>query len=402
MSSSAEIPGQVGELEQMLAHESMAELRTPQVFAGRIPELDGLRGAAIAMVLFFHYVSYAIKARPAGVFGYLFLRTRLFWCGVDLFLVLSGFLIGGILLDARDSPHYFKTFYVRRICRIVPIYFLFLGVVALASWLLYRPIGQPLDWVFAGNLPWYAYASFTQNIWMVERNDLGSLVLVITWSLALEEQFYLLLPAVIRFVRRSALPYVFLTGIFIAPALRIFIALRYPQNHWAPYLLLPCRMDAFFLGALCAFYLREPESWRMLVRRRNSIYYALAILLAGTLVLNESPIAISMQSIGYDWVALLFTTALLLALTDSSGVLARALSARWLRGFGKIAYNVYLFHMLFYGMCISLLTGHGYLLSGWKDLGATLFALAITLTFAKLSWRYFENPIVRWGHAWQY
>jgi peptidoglycan/LPS O-acetylase OafA/YrhL len=402
MFSSAETPGQVTGLEEILAHESEADMPSPKVFSRRIPELDGLRGTAVAMVLFFHYISHPIVPRSQGLFEFLFLRTRLFWCGVDLFFVLSGFLIGGILLDSRESPNYFKAFYIRRFCRIVPIYLLFITLVGIAHWLIYRPVGEPLNWVFAGKLPWYSYLSFAQNIWMVKQNTLGALVVVITWSLAVEEQFYLVLPAVIRFVRRSALPHVFLTGIWFAPILRIFIALRLPENHWAPYLLLPCRMDSLFLGALCAYYLRDPESWKSFVRRRTWMWIALVALLAGTLVMNDSPIALSMQSVGYDWIALLFTILLILALTDSESILGQILRWKWLRGFGTIAYSVYLFHMLVYGLCMSLLAGHGYFLSSWKDFGVTLVALGITITFAKLSWRYFENPIVRWGHTWQY
>lgn len=401
MSGSAEIVGQVEEREQMPALETRPELRAPNFFSRRIPELDGLCGLPVAMVLFFRNISLPIAARPPGTLGFLILRTRLFWFGVDLFFVLSGFLIGGILLGSRDSPNYFKAFYVRRFCRIAPIYLLFAGSVGIANWLIYRPMGALLDWVFAGKLPWYSYLSFTQDIWMVKQNTLGPLVVVITLSIAVEEQFYLGLPAVIRFVRRSTLPYVFLTGILIAPALRIFIAVRFPENHWAPNLRLPCRMDTLFLGALCAHYLRDPESWKRFVQRRTWMWGALAALVAGTLVLNESPIVFPVQSVGYDWIALLFTTILILSLTDSESFLRQILRWKWLRGLGTIAYGVYLFHRLVYSLCMSLLAWHGDLLASWKDFGVTLIALAITITFAKLSWRYFEHPIVPWGHTCQ-
>jgi peptidoglycan/LPS O-acetylase OafA/YrhL len=161
-------------------------------------------------------------------------------------------------------------------------------------------------------------------------------------------------------------------------------------------------MDCLLLGTLCAFYLRDPESWKKFVQRRTWVWIAFLALFAGTLVMNDSPIALSMQSLGYDWIALLFTTLLILALTDSQSFLGQILRWRWLRGFGTIAYSVYLFHILVYGLCMSLLARHGYLLASWKDFGITMIALGITITFAKLSWRYFENPIVRWGHTWQY
>lgn len=96
-------------------------------FSRRIPELDGLRGLAILLVLFYHY----IESSPV-LPGFLSVAGRLTWSGVDLFFVLSGFLIGGILLNARESPNYFKAFYVRRAYRILPIY----AATLAAFWLI--------------------------------------------------------------------------------------------------------------------------------------------------------------------------------------------------------------------------------------------------------------------------
>src|SRR5882724_4828418 len=87
----------------------------------RIPELDGLRGIAISLVLWFHFFGVGLHTTPGTFWAYVQALGRLSWTGVDLFFVLSGFLIGGILLDARTSPNYFQTFYVRRFLRIVPI-----------------------------------------------------------------------------------------------------------------------------------------------------------------------------------------------------------------------------------------------------------------------------------------
>src|SRR6202022_4240957 len=94
----------------------------PVNLRGRIPELDGLRGVAIAMVVAHHYFLEPIQASPGTWLSHVQAVGRLAWSGVDLFFVLSGFLIGGILLDARDSPRYFGTFYRRRFARILPLY----------------------------------------------------------------------------------------------------------------------------------------------------------------------------------------------------------------------------------------------------------------------------------------
>ena len=130
----------------------------------RIPALDGLRGIAILLVLMVHSFSDFHFVHHPGL-TWLVRMSRLGWSGVDLFFVLSGFLIGGILLDARNSPNYFKTFYIRRAYRILPLYFLVLTL----AWLTFQA-GQ-LGWLrgswaelFSGKIPWWTFFTFTQNI----------------------------------------------------------------------------------------------------------------------------------------------------------------------------------------------------------------------------------------------
>jgi peptidoglycan/LPS O-acetylase OafA/YrhL len=97
-------------------------LPLPPDLAGGIPELDGLRGIAIAMVVILHYLLVTWQVRPGTPVAYALASGRLAWTGVDLFFVLSGFLIGGILADARESTNYFSVFYARRFFWIFPIY----------------------------------------------------------------------------------------------------------------------------------------------------------------------------------------------------------------------------------------------------------------------------------------
>ena len=152
----------------------------------RIPALDGLRGIAILLVLMYHSVCRGRSRLPWPVHA----AGRLTWTGVDLFFVLSGFLIGGILLDAKASPRYFNTFYIRRVYRIFPLYFLVTGFVLL---LYARFHLQPAEW--HGPLPWLRYLTFTANAVYPGITDLGMM-----WSLCIEEQFYLVIPFVIRFL----------------------------------------------------------------------------------------------------------------------------------------------------------------------------------------------------------
>src|ERR1700722_14219468 len=176
----------------------------------RIPELDGIRGIAIAMVGVYHYFVQPMQFVPGSALAYLKAACRLTWSGVDLFFVLSGFLIGGILLDSRDRPDYFRSFYTRRFFRIVPIYAATLMLThPLMGWSGMHQVGR-----------WWVYPLFLQHFWMAAASDFG--LWGVTWSLAVEEQFYLTLAAIIRYLR-STLPWVIGAGIVGAPIIRVVL-----------------------------------------------------------------------------------------------------------------------------------------------------------------------------------
>ncbi len=167
----------------------------------RIKELDGIRGAAILFVLAYHYFS-----NGAGInnpIGRQFLKLfSIGWSGVDLFFVLSGFLIVGILLDAKSSNNYFSSFYIRRALRILPLYYLLLTLF------LILPIFISNDGIFKLTFPFWSYLLFIQNLFMI-KFDLGTSWLGVTWSLAIEEQFYLLLPILVWKLDKKRLVYIF-------------------------------------------------------------------------------------------------------------------------------------------------------------------------------------------------
>src|SRR5258708_19580804 len=153
--------------------------------AGRIPELDGIRGIAIGMVLIAH--CFAIVSRPGSALAYALVPLRLDWTGVYLCFVLSGFLIGGILLDARGSSNYFRVFYTRRFFRIVPIYAAFLLCVALAMYLSSVGMIGRYEEIFGGRLPWWYFATFLQNIRISPHHVLRRLSTLPSQSLALND-----------------------------------------------------------------------------------------------------------------------------------------------------------------------------------------------------------------------
>ena len=352
----------------------------------RIPQLDGLRGIAIAMVVLFHYVGFAAGSGTSRLTGLLISPILGFgWAGVDLFFVLSGFLIGGILLDARGSANYFQAFYARRVCRIFPLYFAFLAVAAICCAALRWP----------AEIAWWWFPTYLQNFWMAAHNATGNPVLGPTWSLAIEEQFYLTLPALIYFVKPRHLLKVIVGGIALAPAIRVALYIVRPTL--GAVMLLPCRMDALLIGVLAAYILRQPGAWEFLEAHRGHLWTAIELLTVtcGAFLLRgfQGRLFIFAYAAIYDALAALFVCVLLISLIDVQA--ARVLRARWLMWLGTIAYGVYLIHPLALRLAEALLPG--------ASRGACAIAAAVaTLAAAKLSWEFFEKPIVKIGRSINY
>src|ERR1700722_6738882 len=218
--------------------------------SAHIPELDGIRGLAIALVLLYPFFLVPAVLAPGGLAWHLLAPLRMGWTGVDLFFVLSGFLIGGILLDARKSSNYFRTFYTRRFYRILPLYVL----VVFASYthiaILEHGYAPQFNWMLQGRLPWLSYVFFLQNFWMAATNTLGTWGLGGTWSLAIEEQFYATLPLLIWLFEPKKLQKVLLVAVAAAPVIRIFFCIGWPDKWNLSFVLMPCRADALLLGVL--------------------------------------------------------------------------------------------------------------------------------------------------------
>jgi peptidoglycan/LPS O-acetylase OafA/YrhL len=369
----------------------------------RIPELDGLRGIAIGLVLFYHYFFLITQLRPGSVLSYLFAPGRIGWSGVDLFFVLSGFLIGGILLDARGASNFYTVFYARRFFRIVPAYllllvsYLFLARLAVGHASLGPLVENPL--------PITPYFLFLQNFWMGAHNTFGGNTLGITWSLAIEEQFYLTLPLVIRLVPPRRLAAVLLTGIGMAEVFRILIWLLLPTNGVLSAVLMPCRADALLLGVLGSYALREP-SWRnWLEGHRKSVCIVLCLLAGGVgamVKLLPRTGYILMAAGGFTLIAAFFLCLLLYAMIASDSWLSRFLRLRWLRSLGIVAYGTYLFHDLILGLFFVFFRSGKPRISSWQDLLLTLAALVTTMVICSVSWEFFERRLVRIGHRWNY
>ncbi len=218
-----------------------------------MPDLDGLRAVAISLVLVAHFVTLCLPFQPVrnlAQFG---------WVGVDLFFVIPGFLIGGILFDHRTATNYYRVFYLRRFLRIIPLYALLLlpmvGVLGLG--LQSRFSGHGLEALSWGTV--MLYLCFQQNLgnglFFNTPGYLGP-----AWSLAVEEQFYLLLPPLVRHLTKEQLLKLLIAAMVAAPLARAALFLILSDSTkaaGAAAVLLPCRWDALPAGVLVAYGVRQ-------------------------------------------------------------------------------------------------------------------------------------------------
>jgi peptidoglycan/LPS O-acetylase OafA/YrhL len=384
-----------------LGYSSSSTSPTPN-WATRILALDGLRGIAILLVLSRHSI-FGMETGSTWA-NRLLALGRLSWSGVDLFFVLSGFLIGGILLDARESPRYYTTFYARRAYRILPLYFA-ITFLFLLHHLPLRVLPAAFGESSPLNIPWLSYLTFTQSFFMIHLGWYGPAAMAVTWSLAVEEQFYLVTPLMIRKFREKRLVAALLFIIIGAPFLRLLLRHVLIHGDFACYVLMPCRADALCLGVLIAYMVRRPAFWNGLIVRRKLLWSITGILFVGVAFMtwrNYQQLSLPMTTWGYSWLALFYACCLLISISSFTGVWHWILCSRWLRHLGTLAYCSYLLHypLIQAGRRVFHALLPSYPAAAWLIGG--LSAVALTLVLAALSWRYFEKPMLRRGHKYQY
>jgi peptidoglycan/LPS O-acetylase OafA/YrhL len=359
------------------------------------PALDGLRGIAIILVLLHHFTI----LQPAGAFGRGLAQVPLGgWAGVDLFFVLSGFLITGILIDARGSDRYFTSFYARRTLRIFPLYYLvvFLSLIVLPRvpfWYdLLVGAGAPTE-----GWPYWLYLS---NFAIAERERFVHGILDISWSLAIEEQFYLVWAAVVWFCPPRALGALCMLLVAAAPLARA-LALARGTAPIDVYVLPFFRADALATGALLAWAARRGS-----FAGRGPLALSAALLGLGGIVVvswldGESwwwgP---TMQRAGYSLIALTGGAMLVGAIAmPGQHWWPRLLSAAWLRAFGKYSYALYLFHLPVSRVVRAFVLAPDQFASfGSVWVGQALFYVAAgvpSFALAWVSWHLFEGPILK-------
>jgi peptidoglycan/LPS O-acetylase OafA/YrhL len=369
--------------------------RNPRL-ASRIPELDGVRGLAILLVLVWHFAVSKIHPEPGSWQEYALIPLRLTWCGVDLFFVLSGFLIGGILVDAKESGDYYRTFYFRRAHRILPVYFVWTALFVVGLLLVEPASAPPLHRLFNDDVPVWCYPLFVQNFFMSSRQLFGAEWLGITWSLAVEEQFYVLLPFLVRNVSRRRLGWVAAISVVCAPMVR-FALYQSGNTSFGPYTLLPSRADALGFGVLIALACRHHATWTWLDRHRRYVHASFLSLGCAFALLAVNPRDV--QVWGLTLIAGFCASLLVLVLVEPGRIEGAFFRFYPLARLGTVAYAVYLFHQGTNGLVHFAILGREPSVADWPSRVVTLVALAIVLLLAAMSWRLLEEPLIRRAHS---
>jgi peptidoglycan/LPS O-acetylase OafA/YrhL len=374
----------------------------------RIPELDGLRGLAILLVIFYHYTNGEALTRANGLAYYVERIASQGWTGVNLFFVLSGFLIGGILIDARASDTYFRTFYVRRFFRIIPIYYLwiclYIALVSAAGTAVRARSfsGKELPHGFEV----YAHFLFLQNViphdWAARPGLWGSWVSHL-WSLAVEEQFYLLAPLMIFWLSPRQMKIVLWGIVCGVPFVRV--ALLFHVHRIEVMHVMPAYADALALGILTAIVWREPASRLWLGRNLRFLYGTTALFFAGFGVLwwyDPGLGGFGVASVGLTWIAIFYALLVLIVLAGSNGWIARAMRLQWLRNLGRVSYCMYIIHLIVNLFCHTILLHTRPRIDTLAGAGVSILAAIVTYGLAVVSWKILEGPLVRIGHGFVY
>ncbi|MEO5943126.1 MAG: acyltransferase [Ferruginibacter sp.] len=359
----------------------------------RIKQIDGFRAIAILLVIAFHYIDNQVVELNSKISVIIYKLASFGWIGVDLFFVLSGFLIGSILLINKTSPNLFKTFFIRRFLRIVPNYYL---LIILFVIILALPYFKEDNFIGGSNvIPLWSYVVLVHNLYMATMHTMGNEVMSVTWSIGIEEQFYILFPFIIVFVKDKLLPYLLVFIILLAIVFRSFC------NHWIPaYVLLPCRMDAISFGILVA-WLNINYNISLIVKK-----YYLAILTCIAIVIGACFfLYLKYQGMGItrnSLFAFVFSCLIIIALGKPNSYYSKILSNRLFAWIGKISYSLYLFHYLIIGI-VNNIGGRFFNTHEINTrIGLAIASFFLSLLFSWIVYTFLEKPTVALGKRFNY
>jgi peptidoglycan/LPS O-acetylase OafA/YrhL len=353
----------------------------------RIPALDGLRGLMTLFVVYSHF--FVEVPHGIGVF-------HLGWVAVMVFFVLSGYLVGRLIIEKQDAANFLPVFYLRRICRTFPTYFLS-GALLLAIG------GHFADKIWMHDDPWlpsWSYFAFAQNVFMLSRESYGMHWLAPTWTLALEEQFYIIVPFLFLLTPRRRWIAVLSALCLAGMALRAFGVFS-GLIGIAPLVLLPTSADVLCVGLLLAVLVKNDaidwDRWSGPLRVAPIVCLLVA---AAAQHLDGGGVGPWFQILDPFLVSV--TGALLILMLVKRAPEARRFHSRILRFFGDISYSVYLTHLAVLGLM------HGLILNAAPDTATpaqilvTLAAVPVTIAIGWIMTRTLEQPITAWGRSFRW
>jgi peptidoglycan/LPS O-acetylase OafA/YrhL len=365
-----------------------------------VPALDGIRGAAILLVLFDH-LFWSNTVTGNRIFDILSAIRASSYVGVNLFFALSGFLITGILLDTLSIPHFFRTFYARRVLRIFPLYY---GVLVLLLLLT-----RPLHLVWNG---WqYFFLTYTSNLalWTRPPLELAHVNIDHFWSLQVEEQFYFVWPFIVFRVRKlQSLIRLSLITCLAVLLLRVGIVAARPflQNPYLPYSPTFSCVDNLLFGCCLCALLRT--SLRSQVLRLAPRVFAVCIAVLGIAALQNGGLdwttSIFIPTVGFSLVGV--TSAALIAMTLRNGSTAQQIfQGAFLRFFGKYSYGIYVFHYTvskIVNIPLRIFLNQRFHSKGLGVIAAALVCLVLTVILALLSYYLYEVHFLKLKRFFSY
>jgi peptidoglycan/LPS O-acetylase OafA/YrhL len=342
-----------------------------------IKSLDGIRGLAIVLVLALHLFEY-FKWFGFG------------WIGVDLFFVLSGFLITGILLETKGKKNSYKNFIIRRILRIFPLYYLFLTLffctIPITNWRNLIPHFEYLQ----VNQIWFWF--YIQN-WLAAINDNWPQQNILShfWSLAIEEQFYVVWPILVFSVPRKNILWICLFLICLSVSLRLYFFFQ--GEHWTLiYVTTLTRFDGLCSGAMLAWLIRDERGVKFLNRNGNLILlltsfgFFITFLFAGGFYINNP----TLYTVGYTFIALFFCAVVMKAISNHpNNILRSFFESSSLVFLGKYSYGIYIYHLPIYRILQLSFS------DTFNNISISTIALLITLVTSIVSFHLFEAQFLK-------
>lgn len=388
---------------EALAFAAPSPSATPSVeLRGHLSVLDGVRGLAVTMVLIFHFVSEMLTTN--WIERAIVDVTKYGLLGVDLFFVLSGFLITGLLYEARDKPHYLRNFYIRRVLRIFPLYYGVLVLVFFVAPLVPLLQGSTLNYLLERQAWAWVYAV---NVYLALHTEWSFSYLNHFWSLCVEEHFYLAWPFVVLLLaRRPKVLIATCLAISLGAMLARVIGVAFGLDWWVTVVLTPFKLDGLALGAFLAVLMRQPGGIRWLIRATAPIAVIVCLLViatfAWTVLISREHLEF-VETIRASLFQILLACLLVsVMVAPKDKAVSRLFSSRPLVFLGTYSYGLYVYHHFISYYLVSNRTeieleryvgSHGLAVALQATLG-----IAASVAIAYISYEVFEKRFLALKH----